>query len=142
MGARTNLIGSLLAALAFSAAAQQWFALSSRDGADDHTLAEVDLTTLRLRGQAGEAVIRVTHPAPQPHAAGFSYRSFVATAHIDCTRQAVALVSAAYFAQPAGQGQRMGADSSGREAGIPARLLESIPPHARWALLKAACPTS
>ena len=142
MGARTKFIGSLLAVVAETASAQQWFALTSRDRGDDNALAEVDLTTVRLRGQAGEAVVRLTHPAPQPHSSGFAYRSFVATAQIDCARQTVTLVSAAYYALPAGQGQRLGTDSSGREAGMPPRLLESIPPHARQALLKAACPSS
>jgi hypothetical protein len=141
MGASTKLTGLLLAALALPALAEQWFALTSRDAVADQVLVEVDLHSLRLRGPAGEAVLRVTHPVLQPHVAGFGYRSFVATAQVDCARQGVGLVSAAYFALPFGQGHRLGADSSGREAGMPTRLLESIPTHARHALLKAACPS-
>jgi len=131
------LAGLLLAAS--SALANQWFSLAGRDAKSDATLVEVDLGTVRLRGGSGEAVIRVTHDVLKPHAAGFGYRSFIATAQIDCQRQTVALDSAAYFALPRGQGMRVGADSAGRQAGMPVRLLESIPAQARQALLKAAC---
>jgi hypothetical protein len=131
----------LAAGLVLTAAAQAstWLALNSRDIPPHHTLVEVDLSTLRLRSGTGEAVLRVSHDPAQAHPAGFSYRSFIATAQIDCQRQSVSLVSAAYFQGAAGQEPRLGADSSGREAGMPLRLLESIPPHARQALLRAAC---
>lgn len=123
-----------------TAHAQQWFALTSRDTAA--TLVEVDLGTVRLRDGSGEAVIRVTHDVLQPHTAGFGYRSFVATAQIDCRRQDVNLISAAYYALPAGEGLRVGADSAGRMRGMPARLLQAIPQRATQALLKAACPAA
>ena len=131
----------MLAALLLSlpAQAQQWFSLSGRDSPRDGTLVEVDLETVRLREGAGEAVIRVTHDVLQPHPAGFGYRSFVATAQIDCGRNLVTLASAAYFALMQGQGIRMGADSSGRQGGMPPRLITSIPQPMRAALLKAAC---
>lgn len=131
------LVGLLHAAAV--AQANEWFSLNSGDYAADATLVEVDLSTIRLRAGTGEAVIRVTHDPPQRHAGGFSYRSFIATAQVECQRQNVSLVSAAYFSLPRGQGSRLAADSSGRESGMPTRLLESIPPHARQALLRAAC---
>jgi len=136
------LAGGLL--LAVTVQASQWFSLASPDSRAADTLVEVDLATVRLREGSGEAVIRVTHDVLQPHAAGFGYRSFVATAQIDCQRQSISLVSAAYFARPRGEGVRVGADSSGRQSGMPARTLESIPPHSRQAIIKAACsaPTS
>ena len=140
MNARKKLVcllGGLL--LAVPAGAGQWFSLAPRDSRSADTLVEVDLATVRLRGESGEAVIRVTHDVLQPHAAGFGYRSFVATAQIDCQRPSVALVSAAYFALPRGQGLRVGADSTGRQGGMPRRVLESIPAHSRQALIKAAC---
>jgi hypothetical protein len=120
--------------------ANQWFSLAERDARPGTTMVEVDLDTVRLRGGSGEAVIRVTYPEPRSHTAGFSYRSFVATAQIECGRPSVSLMSAAYFAQAQGKGSRVGNDSTGREAGMPPRLLESIPASARQALLKAACP--
>lgn len=127
--------------LASAAQADQWFAVARRDSTPKSTLLEVNLATVRLRGDSGEAVIRLSHDAPQPHAAGFGYRSFIATAQIDCQRQSMSLMSAAYFSLPGGEGTRLGTDSAGRQAGMPARLLESIPTHARQALLKAACAT-
>lgn len=130
------LLAGLLAA---SAHAGQWFELARRDSTAQATLVEVDLATVRLRDGSGEAVIRVSHDQPQEHPAGFSYRSFIATAQIECRRQNVGLVSAAYFAQPGGEGLRLGADSTARQSGLPPRLLQSIPLHARQALLKAAC---
>jgi hypothetical protein len=141
MGAMPKHLRLLLLALplALPAHAEQWFALTSRDTPAGSTLAEVDLATVRLRGGSGEAVIRVSHEQPRTHAGGFQYRSFIATAQIDCQRQAVSLMSAAYFPLPAGQGMRLGADSAGRASGMPPRLLESIPLHARQALLRAAC---
>jgi hypothetical protein len=129
-----------LLTLAASAPAQQWFSLSGRDTAPDATVVEVDLQTVRLREGSGEAVIRVTHDVLQPHPAGFGYRSFVATANIDCARRTVALASAAYFALPAGRGARVGADSSGRDGGMPAKIAEGVPVHSVQALLRAACP--
>jgi hypothetical protein len=131
------LIGLLHAAVA--AQASEWFTLNSGGYGPGSTVVEVDLSTIRLRAGTGEAVIRVSHDPPQVHAGGFTYRSFIATAQIECQRQSVSLVSAAYFAQPGGQGSRVAADSSGRESGMPTRLLESIPAHARQALLRAAC---
>lgn len=120
--------------------AQQWFSLSGRDIGPAATQVEVDLQTVLLREGSGEAVIRVTYDVLQPHPAGFGYRSFVATANIDCVRRTVGLTSAAYFAQPGAQGLRVGADSSGRDRGMPARIAESVPPQAKQALLRAACP--
>lgn len=133
---------SLLAALATAhpAWAQQWFSLSGRDTGPDATIVEVDLQTVRLQEGSGEAVIRVTYDLLQPHPAGFGYRSFIATASIDCPRRTVGLASAAYFAQPGAQGMRVGADSVGRDRGMPQRILESVPAHAKQALLRAACP--
>jgi hypothetical protein len=122
------------------ACASQWFSLAGRDAAREATVVEVDLASVRLREGSGEAVLRISHDARRVHQAGFGYRSFVATAQIDCHRGSVALVSAAYYSLPHAQGARLGNDSAGREAGMPARLDESIPPGARQALLKAACP--
>lgn len=128
---------ALLAAA--NAHASQWFPLDSRAPGTPSTVVEVDLSTVRLGGGAGEAVVRVTHESAQPHPNGYAYRSFIATAQFDCQRQSVSLVSAAYFTGASGQGTRLGADSTGRASGMPARLQDSIPPHARQALLRAAC---
>jgi hypothetical protein len=125
--------------LSVAASAEQWFAVSSPDAAQDSTVVEVDLETIRARDQGGEALIRVTHDAARTHTAGFAYRSFVATAQFDCQRRGIALVSAAYYAQAEGRGERVGADSSGKAAGMPPALLDSIPAQARQALLKAMC---
>jgi hypothetical protein len=120
--------------------AQQWFAVSGAGAAG--TLVEVDLETVRIRSQGGEGVIRVSFDTPQPHSGGFGYRSFVATTQLDCRRRSITLTSAAYYPQPGGQGQRVGADSSGRESGMPPELLGKIPAAARQAILKATCTPS
>lgn len=119
--------------------AQQWFVVSGPEVQAGGTVVEVDLETVRIRSHGGESVIRVTFDVPQPHAGGYAFRSFVATAQLDCVRRTIALTSAAYYAQPAGEGQRVGADSSGRESGMPPELLEKIPAAARQAILKATC---
>jgi hypothetical protein len=128
--------------LSVAASAEQWFAVSGADAGAPASEVEIDLETIRARDQGGEALIRITHDSPHPHSAGFSYRSFVATAQFDCQRRSIALVSAAYFAQAEGKGQRLAADSSGKEAGMPPGLLDSIPAQARQALLKAMCATA
>jgi hypothetical protein len=142
MPALRKLLLPLAALLTAAPAAQaeQWFALTGTDPSS--TLVEVDLPSVRLRGSTGEAVIRVTLSTRHPHPAGFGYQSFVATAQIDCHKQEVSLASAAYYALAAGQGMRVGADSTGRQQGMPRHLLDAIPPHARQALTKAACPGS
>jgi hypothetical protein len=127
--------------LSVAASAEQWFAVSSTDASVPGSTVEIDLETIRARGLVGEALIRVTHELPRSHATGFSYRSFVATAQFDCDRRSVALLSAAYCALGEGRGQRVGADSSGKEAGMPDGLIDSIPAQARMALLKAMCAT-
>jgi hypothetical protein len=131
----------ILAGLALGAPAwaQQWFGLGSPNEYAGTPIVEIDLDTVRVRSQGGEGVIRVTLDAPQAHSAGFSYRSFIATAHFDCQRRSMQLTSAAYYALPAGGGVRLGADSSGRESGMPPGLLQRIPTAARQAILKAAC---
>jgi hypothetical protein len=130
------LAGLLLGAPAF---AQQWFTVSGPGASPDDTVVEIDLETVRIRNHGGEGVIRVTFDVMQAHGGGYAYRSFVATAQLDCVRRTIVLTSAAYYALPAAQGQRIGADSSGREAGMPPGLLEKIPLAARQALLKATC---
>ena len=134
----------LVAALSASglACAQQWFALAGPDTEATGTLVEVDLDSVRSRGQVGEAIIRVSHDALRQHATGFGFRSFVASAQFDCQRRSVTLISAAYFALPRGDGPRVGADSSGRHAGMPESLLRSMPMTALQALLKATCATT
>ncbi|MBC5766910.1 surface-adhesin E family protein [Ramlibacter albus] len=126
--------------LAAQVQAQQWFSLSGPGTAPGATVVEVDLETVHRRESAADAVVRVTHDVLNAHPSGFGYRSFVATAAIDCVHRTIALESAAYFAQPAGNGPRVGADSSGRSRGMPGVIAERIPAQARHALLKAACP--
>ena len=54
----------------------------------------------------------------------------------------ISLISAAYFSLPRGGGPRVGADSSGRQAGMPESLVRSLPTTALQALLKATCATT
>ena len=121
------------------ACAQQWFAVSGPSGRAGGAVVEIDLDTVRIRSHGGEGVIRVTFEVLQAHGGGFGYRSFVASALLDCTTQGITLTSAAYYALPEAQGQRVGTDSSGREAGMPPELLEKIPVAARQAILRATC---
>lgn len=132
-----GIVAGLL--LGASACAQQWFTVSGPGAGAGETVVEIDLETVRIRNQGGEGVIRVTFDVMQAHGGGYAFRSFVATAQLDCLRRNIVLTSAAYYAQPAAQGQRVGADSSGRQAGMPPELLEKIPLAARQALLKATC---
>ena len=133
-----------LAALLLAAPvhAQQWFSLSGRDTVPGSTVVEVDLATVHQREGAADAVIRLTHDVLYPHPSGFGYRSFIGTVNIDCVRRTITLVSAAYFALPAGQGDRVGADSSGRAAGMMGQIAERIPMQARQALLRPTCPAA
>jgi len=128
--------------LSVSASAEQWFSVSIADAGSALSTVEIELETIRVRDQGGEALIRLTHGAARTHPGGFAYRSFVATAQFDCQRRSISLVSAAYFSQPEGKGTRVGADSSGKEAGMPPGLLDSVPAQARQALLKAMCATA
>lgn len=140
METRSKFLG-VIAGLMLAApiGAQQWFAVSGPSAGPGAAMVEVDLETVRIRSQGGEAVIRVTFGALQPHDAGYDYRSVVATAQLDCSRRSITLTSAAYYALPAGQGQRVGTDSSGRASGMPPDLLEKIPVTARQAILRATC---
>ncbi len=133
------LAGLLLGA---PACADQWFTVSGPATGAGETLVEIDLETLRIRSHGGEGVIRVTFDVMQAHPAGYAFRSFIATTQLDCVRRTIVLTSAAYFALPSAQGQRVGADSSGRAAGMPPDLLEKIPAAARQALLRATCTSS
>jgi hypothetical protein len=128
--------------LGVPAGAEQWFAVASPGADAAGTWVEVDLDSIHARGQGGEGVIRITFDAPQPHGAGFRYRSVIAGAQFDCQRRIINLTSAAYYDQPAGKGSRLGADSSGRQGGMPPALLDSIPAAARRALLRASCATN
>lgn len=128
------LIGLALGAPAWG---QQWFAVTGP--LPDGTVVEIDLDTVRIRNHGGEGVIRVTFDIPQLHSGQYIYRSLVATTQLDCTRRSIVITSAAYFAQPGGQGERLGADSAGRDAGVPPDLLEKIPTPARQAILRATC---
>lgn len=140
MEMRSKLFG-LFAGLTLAAPAwaQQWFAVSGPGVQAGGTVVEIDLETVRIRSHGGDSVIRVTLEVAQTHSAGFGYRSFVATAQLDCAKRSITLTSAAYYPLPAGRGQRVGADSSGRESGMPPDLLEEIPAAARQAILRATC---
>ncbi|MBI2771565.1 MAG: hypothetical protein HYX47_18210 [Burkholderiales bacterium] len=126
-------------ALAEPLCAQQWFPLANAGTDAAGVTVEIDLQSVRARSPVGEGVIRVTFDVLQPHPAGFGFRSFVGTAQFDCQRRTVQLASAAYFAQPSGEGVRVGSDSSGRESGMPPGLLERVPATVRQALLRASC---
>jgi hypothetical protein len=143
MGMRTKFLcliaGSLLGA---QACADQWFTVNAPSQEVDRAMVEVDLETVRVRGNSGDGVIRISFDALQSHSAGFSYRSFLANVQFDCQRRVITLTSATYFGSPGGKGQRLGTDSAGKEAGMPPGLLETIPSAARQALLKAACATT
>ena len=142
---RTKVFGILAGLLLGAPAlAQQWFTVSGPGagaGAGE-TVVEIDLETVRIRSHGGEGVIRVTFDSLQPHGGGYAFRSFVASTQLDCVRRTIVLTSAAYYALPAGEGQRVGTDSSGREAGMPPGLLDKIPAAARQALLRATCTPS
>jgi surface-adhesin protein E len=137
-----HLYFSAVLILGSPAGAEQWFAVASPGADAAGTRVEVDLDSIHARGQGGEGVIRVTFDLPQRHGAGFSYRSVIASAQFDCQRRIISLTSAAYYAQPAGKGSRLGSDSSARQAGMPPALLDSIPVAARRALLRASCATT
>ena len=124
------------------AIAQQWFAIGGPNTEAAQPLVEVDLDSVHARDQVGEAIIRLTYDAIHQHASGFGFRSFVASAQFDCQRRSISLISAAYFTLPRGGGTRVGADSSGHEAGMPESLVRSIPTPALQALLKATCATT
>jgi hypothetical protein len=135
--------GLLAVALACSPVfADNWFAVARPGNANTDTVVEVDLDTVRARGTISEGVIRVSYKAPRTHRGGFAYQSFVATAQFDCGRRVVALASAAYFSLENGRGNRVGADSTGREEGMPPGLLDSVPAATRQALLRATCATT
>lgn len=124
------------------ACAQQWFAVIGPDAESASLVVEVDLDSVHARGHVGEAIIRTSFDRPQHHRGAFEFRSFVATAHFDCQRRSISLISAAYFELPRGDGMRVGTDSSGRESGMPESLLQSIPLPALQALLRATCALS
>ena len=137
------LIGLIAGAvLCTQAQAENWFAVARPGQASPEVQVEVDLDTVRARGSLGEGVIRVSYRLPRVHQSGFAYQSFIATAQFDCPRRAVGLASAAYFARPQGEGERVGTDSSGRAEGMPAGLLDSVPVPTRHALLRATCATT
>ncbi len=120
----------------------QWFTVGGPGDAASGPLVEVDLETLGPRARGGEAVIRVTHAASQPHEGGFRYRSFVGNARFDCQRRVVSLTSAAFYRLPQGQGERLGAHSTDSATSMSAALLETIPASKRQALLRASCATA
>lgn len=144
MGLRTKYLCLFAASMLGTAvSAEQWFDVAGPSANETGTHVEVDLDSVRVRGQGGgEGVIRVTYDLLQPHAAGFRYRSFVANAQFDCQRRNIALTNSVYHAQPGGKGQRLGADSSDKETGMLVALLDSIPAAARRALLRATCATT
>jgi hypothetical protein len=133
------VIGLLAGARAWT---EQWFNVTGPGQEQERATVEVDIDTVRMRGQTGEGAIRVTFNAPHPHASGFSFRSFLANAQFDCQHRLVTLNSAAYYSQPSAQGQRLAVESAGEEAGMTSGLVESIPAAARQSLLKAACATT
>jgi hypothetical protein len=134
----------LLACVVASTAAsgEQWFAVQSPGAESARTAVEVDLDSIRARGQVGETVIRITYESPQQHPSNFVFRSVVATAQFDCQRRTISLISGAYFAAPQGNGLRLGAESAGHASGMPELLLRSIPAPTLHALLRATCATT
>jgi hypothetical protein len=138
----TNLCLLAMLAVAAAAGAEQWFTVASPGPNLTGTRVEVDLESLQVRGADGEAVIRVTYDAFQPHSAGYQYRSFIAKAVCDCQRRTIKLSAAVYYAQGDGAGQRLGTDSTATRAEMSPALLDSIPAAARRALLRATCATT
>ncbi len=119
--------------------AQQWFDVMGPQAEPAAIVVDVDLDSVRARGHVGEAIVRVSYRTPQPHVAGYSFRSFVGSAQFDCPKRSISLISATYFELPRGDGARLGSDGTGRESGISQSLLTSMPVATLQALLKATC---
>jgi hypothetical protein len=64
-----------------SAASSNWFALNTNSTAG---AIEVDVGSLRWRGDRRELRVRISYAQPQPQADGASYRSILATLQVNC----------------------------------------------------------
>jgi len=132
---------SLLALLIMSSSTQAatWFALEAPDTISG-IIVEVDLESLRSRGEKRDVVTRITYPQPQKKQ-DLSFQSVIAELEISCVNDLDNWKSISFFTSDKAQGKALSSERFGA-VGVPRNVLKMLPDKA-WAILqRSACGTA
>ena len=113
-----------------------WFQLQE-PGSSSGVTVEVDLDSLRSRGERRELVTRITYAQPR-RKQDISFQSVVAGLEIFCDNGLMVWKTASFFLDGKAEGNPLSAENFGM-AGLPSGLLDLLPDRISATLLRSAC---
>ena len=116
--------------------ATTWFVLEAPEGVSGITV-EVDLESLRTRGEKRDVITRISYPQAQKKQ-DISFRSVIAELEISCESNLDIWKSVSYFQSSYAQGIPLSSEKFGT-AGIPKSVLKILPDKVWITLQKSAC---
>ncbi len=132
-------IASCLLVFAFMASpgawAATWFAL---DTDQNDSALEVDLTSLRWRGENRELRVRLVYEQPRQQVNGVSFRSVLAALEVNCQSGLAFWRHASFHADSKAEDRAVAEETYG--AGLPASHNQALIPEKTWTtLVRSAC---
>lgn len=136
---RTVLATALLLAgclaIAEARATGNWFALDTEPGMGS---LEVDVSSLRWRGDRRELKVRISYPQAQQPASGPGYRALLATLEMNCETGQSQWRSVSFHADAHAEDPALAVEQNA--SGLPASPAQALVPEKTWAtLLRSAC---
>ena len=124
--------------LLISSAAQAatWFVLEAPESVSGITV-EVDLESLRSRGEKRDMLIRISYPQAQKKQ-DIRFQSVIAELEISCENDLDIWKSVSYFQSSHAKGMPLSSENFGT-AGIPKSVLKILPDTAWVTLQRSAC---
>ena len=135
---RLYFSASLLALLIMSSSTQAatWFALEAPDSISGITV-EVDLESLRSRGEKRDVVTRITYPQPQKKQ-DLSFQSVIAELEISCSSDLDNWKNVTFYLGLSAEGKPLSSENFGT-AGISRNVLKILPDKVWTNLQRSAC---
>jgi len=119
-----------------TAQAATWFVLEAPEGVSGITV-EVDLESLRSRGEKRDVITRISYPQTQKKQ-DISFQSATAELEISCDSDQDIWKSVSFFESSSARGKPLNSESIGA-AGQPRNVLKLLPEKAWATLQRSAC---
>ena len=135
---RVNSCACILLILLMSSSAQAatWFGLESPESINGIKV-EVDLESLRSRGEKRDLTTRITYPQPQKKQ-DISFQSAIAELEISCINDLDIWKSISLFSSDKAEGKALSFEHFG-STGLPRSVMKMLPDKAWATLQRSAC---
>jgi hypothetical protein len=118
------------------AQAATWFVLEAPESVGGIKV-EVDLESLRSRGEKRDVMTRITYPQPQKKQ-DIRFQSVIAEIEISCSSNLDIWKSVSFFPSGSAEGKPLSSENFGT-AGLPRNVLKMLPDNAWTTLQRSAC---